>query len=194
MNSTPITWNNIFINFYSINVILINLCAQYERKFKIQIHWVAKNFFKILRSPFLYNAYKEFFEFIEVVPRFATYSNPSLSTRVSIKSLSLSLVSVQQSWWRVSDEEEEEEKEAYTRIYPVNWSKIKAETITGGGDPLPTSLSLFLSSTHKGSLERGRKKVTACVTFFAQPLFLSPPLWIAKSTGGSTPLSFSPGN
>lgn len=56
------------------------------------------------------------------------------------------------------------------------------------------SLSLFLSSTHEGSLERGRKKVTACVTFFAQPLFLSPPLWIAKSTGGSTPLSFSPGN
>lgn len=51
-----------------------------------------KNFFKILRSPFLYNAYKEFFEFIEVVPRFATYSNPSLSTRVSIKSLSLSRV------------------------------------------------------------------------------------------------------
>lgn len=192
MNSTPITWNNIFINFYSINVILINLCAQYERKFKI--HWVAKNFFKILRSPFLYNAYKEFFEFIEVVPRFATYSNPSLSTRVSIKSLSLSRVGATKLVARFRRGGGGGGRGIYAYI---PGKLIQDQSRNNHRRRRPTSnfsLSLFLSSTHEGSLERGRKKVTACVTFFAQPLFLSPSLWIAKSTGGSTPLSFSPGN
>lgn len=105
---------------------------------------------------------------------------PIATARVSIKTLSLSVVRVGATKLARFRREQRRRVGAYTRIYPVNWSKIKAETITGGGDPLPASLSLSLSRHPQGFLGKRKEEGNRVCNLF-RPIHLPLSLSLSSS-------------